>query len=290
MNRLSEIPKLARSQISSIVVLVPYSIIIIAIFCMAVHPAWGEMAGERIALVTGELIIPTYFQPQRGEIDLVFHLHCAPEAAGNSLIRSGINAVMIAVHIGSFSSPYQAYFSDPRHFHELLEQALVLLQDRFSDPALRWEHICVTAYSGGYGGAREFMRFDDIYNLIDSLILLDCPHTSYTEERRVNPEQIAGFLRYAQDASAGKKTFIMTHSEIVPGSYASTTECADYLIDAMKGMRTPWSGTNEMDMTHNSRFESGRFKIYGFKGDTAAEHMKHLHGLFLFLRQIDFDS
>ncbi|MBN2328552.1 MAG: hypothetical protein JXR73_15525 [Candidatus Omnitrophica bacterium] len=262
----------------------------IFLYVCAVQTSAEDIAGERITLSTGELIIPSYFQPRDGEIDLVFHLHCAPEAAGKSLIRSGVNAVMIAVHLGSFSSPYQHYFSDANHFFELLDQSLDLLKKRHSDPSLRWGRLCVSAFSGGYGGAREFVRIPKIYERIDSLILLDCPHTSYTEDKRVNPDQMEGFMRYAQDAVLRKKTFIMTHSEIAPGAYASTTECADYLIAGVKGKRTPWSGINPMDMIRQSRFEAGRFKVYGYQGETAADHMKHLHGLFLFLTQIDFEQ
>lgn len=258
-------------------------------FCAVAPQGWGEIAAERIALATGELIIPSYFEPRDGAIDLVFHLHCAPEAAGQSLIRSKINAVTIAVHIGSFSSPYQYYFSDPQHFHELLDRALAILKEKYPDVSPRWDHICVTAFSGGYGGAREFVRHQAIHDRLDSLVLLDCPHTSYTEDRRVDPLQMADFLRFAKEAVAGKKTFIMTHSQIVPGSYASTTECADYLIAGVGGKREPWSGTNEMEMTRLSRCEFGRFAIYGFEGDTAPDHIKHLHGLYLFLQRIDFD-
>ncbi|MGC9326152.1 MAG: hypothetical protein ACP5I1_00830 [Candidatus Hinthialibacter sp.] len=256
----------------------------------AAHASTENRAGEWISLSTGELIIPSYFQPRDGEIDLVFHLHGAPQAAGKSLIRSGVNAVMIAVHLGSFSSPYQSYFSDANHFFELLDQSLDILKNRRSDPSLRWGRLCVSAFSGGYGGAREFMQIPKIYERIHSLILLDCPHASYIENNQVNPDQMAGFLRFAQDAVLGKKTFIMTHSEIIPGSYASAAECADFLIAGVNGRRTSWSGSNPMNMIRRSYFEVGRMKIYGYKGETAVDHMKHLHGLFLFLKQIGFEK
>ena len=263
--------------------------IIFLLLCFNPQPAKAELAADQIALTTGELIIPHRFHPQTGKVNLVFHIHCAPSAAGRALLRSNVNAVMIGVHLGSFSSPYQNYFSNPDRFHELLDQSMQILKKRYPKSQLKWGHICVTAFSGGYGGAREFMNCKEIYDQIDSLILLDCPHTSYTEDRKVYPPQMEGFLRLAKDAIAGKKSFIMTHSEIVPGDYASTTECADYLIAQCNGKREPWTGTNEMGMIRASKFEAGQFKILGYKGDTGSEHMKHLHGMFLFLNQIKFE-
>ncbi len=245
--------------------------------------------GERIALSTGELFIPDDFELEKNQVHLVFHLHSSPKAAQTAFAKTRLNAVQIALHLGSFSSPYQRYFSNPERFDEILDEALDVMKMRYHTLALKWGHVCVTAFSGGYGGAREFMRFDPIYNQIDSLILLDCPHTGYTSERKVVPHQIEGFVRFAKAAVAGNKTFIVTHSEIVPGTYASTTECADYLVDSVGGKRKSWNGVNEAGMEKKSRFDHGRFYVLGFKGETAPDHMKHLHGKYLFLSQIEME-
>ena len=38
------------------------------------------------------------------------------------------------------------------------------------------------------------------------------------------------FVRFARDAAEGKKEMVVTHSEVFPGTFASTTETADYLL------------------------------------------------------------
>lgn len=248
----------------------------------------GELIrpGERIPLLMGELFIPNDFSLETNGVNLVFHLHSSPKAAQTAFAKARLNAVQIALHLGSFSSPYQNFFSNSERFDVILDSALDALKMRYHSLALTWGHVCVTAFSGGYGGAREFMRFPHIYEQIDSLILLDCPHAGYTAERKVVPRQIEGFVRFAKDAVAGNKTFIMTHSEIAPENYASTTECADFLIASISGKRKPWSGVNEMGMEQQTRYDAGQFHIYGYKGETAIDHMKHLHGMYLFLNQI----
>jgi hypothetical protein len=120
------------------------------------------------------------------------------------------------------------------------------------------------------------------------MILLDCPHTGYTEAGEVVPAQMEGFLRFARAAVQGQKQLIVTHSEIVPGSYASTTECADYLIAGVDGERQPWTGSNALGMQRDSTYEAGGLRIYGYQGDTAAAHMQHFYGMPLFLNQIHF--
>lgn len=264
------------------------SVVVIGLGCLGTRSAWCEPAGERIELATGELFIPETFQPDSDAVDLVFHMHIAPWAAEESLVKTGKNAVMIAVHLGSFSSPYQNYFSQPERFTDLVDEAFAKLNQRYPGRNLKLGYLCVTAFSGGYGGARQLVSFPDIYNRMNALILLDCPHTSYVDGGKVSPEQMEGFLRFACDAKAGKKTFIMTHSQIVPGNYASTTECADYLIANLDGRRIPAGGTNEVGMELASKYEFGHCHILGYTGDTKQDHMKHFYAMYLWLERLDF--
>lgn len=264
-----------------------WPILILWIGLFDVETVFAETASQTtVQLATGELTIPGDIQISNNAVNLIFHMHSTPAAARKTILKAEKNAVIIALHIGSFSSPYQNYFKVKHNFQKLLDEGLKYLRKHFENQQLKWGFICLSAFSGGYGGAREILRFEEYYNQIDAILLLDCPHTSYTNDGKVMPEQIDSFKRYAIDAANGNKYFIMTHSEIVPGSYASTTECADYLINAVGGEKKAWQGQNEFDMTHNRKFQEGNFYVYGFKGETAPDHMKHLHGMYLFLEQI----
>jgi hypothetical protein len=56
---------------------------------------------------------------------------------------------------------------------------------------------------------------------------------------RVDTELMAGFVRFAREAAAGRKAMLLTHSAQVPEGYASTTETADFLIAAVGGAPDP---------------------------------------------------
>ena len=61
-------------------------------------------------------------------------------------------------------------------------------------------------------------------------------HTDYAEgkpgplESKISTENLDVWLRLGRDAIAGRKRAMVTHSEIFPGTFASTTETADYLV------------------------------------------------------------
>jgi len=84
---------------------------------------------------------------------------------------------------------------------------------------------------------------------------------------RARPGNLAIWLQLARDAMAGRKRLIVTHSEIFPGTYASTTETADYLL-AQLGLRRravlkwgPWNAAAQ-------RGRAGKFRILGYAGNS----------------------
>src|SRR5207237_4329189 len=102
---------------------------------------------------------------------------------------------------------------------------------------IRINRIFVSAFSAGYGGVRALLSDDSIANSLDAVMLLDGLHTSYIPDRKVIAEgsaldttKLVPFLRYARRAVEGKARLLITHSEIFPGTFASTTETTDWLI------------------------------------------------------------
>jgi hypothetical protein len=88
-----------------------------------------------------------------------------------------------------------------------------------------------------------------------------------------------GFRRFALEAAAGRKTFVLTHSAQVPEGYGSTTETADFLIRAVGGAAeptdVPWTDT----WRQTRRFARGRFLVLGFAGAEPADHLAHLRNI-----------
>ena len=80
-------------------------------------------------------------------------------------------------------------------------------------------------------------------------------------------------------AVAARKTFVVTHSEIFPGAYASTTECADYLLSQLALKRHSQLRQGPMGMQQLSAVDAGGFHLRGYAGNSAPDHVDHLQAM-----------
>ena len=133
---------------------------------------------------------------------------------------------------------------------------------------------------------RAILREPRHFALVDAVLLLDGMHTSYVPEGVVvekggtlDPRNLEAFARFAQAAVRGEKRFVVTHSEIFPGTFASTTETADYLLHALALHRTPVLQWGPRGMQQLSEVHAGRFELLGFAGNTAPNHIDQLQAL-----------
>ena len=190
--------------------------------------------------------------------DLLIHFHgpawVVMQAAGNRTVA--------VLNLGSGSSVYGKAFADPAAFTQLVQS----LHRPF-------RHIYLSGFSAGYGAVRAILR--DHADEIEGVMLLDGMHASYP----FNPNDVAPFLAFARRAVAGEKAMVITHSEIFPGTYASTTECADYLIEQLGLKATPVLKWGPVGMQQLSEVRAGRLVILGFAGNSAPDHIDHLHGM-----------
>ena len=75
--------------------------------------------------------------------------------------------------------------------------------------------------------------------------MIDGIHSDYVDgkpgplESKIGGENLEIWQQLARDAMAGRKRAIVTHSEIFPGTFASTTETADYLLKQLNLARRP---------------------------------------------------
>ncbi len=243
---------------------------------------------RRYTLTTGQLYIPAAFQPEGNTFPLVFHLHGSATVAEQNLISSGKTAVLISVHLGSLSSPYTTYFSNSANFQAILDEARGKLAEAFPGTTPQWGNIMLTSFSAGYAGVREILKTPAYVSQIGAIVLGDSLYAGYVTGNQPNPAQLADFLSYAQEAAAGRKWFLFSHSKVLTYTYANTEECANYLIAGLGAARVAASGTNERGMTLESKCEMGRFAVYGYTGATADDHMDHFYALYLLMRQVDF--
>jgi hypothetical protein len=245
--------------------------------------------GERVVFPDAQLFIPEGFQPDREGLDITLQLHGSAGVAERNFMQSAQPGVLVSVMLNGLSGVYTEKFKDPQTFQRLIDETLTQLKARGYDPGARIRSVTVVSFSAGFGGVRELLKDSKIFARIDAIVMLDSIHAGFTgnpEERKVDPVNMEGFLKFAREALQSKKTMLITHSEIRPDNYASTMETADYLIAQLGKKREQVHKEWVEGLVLQSRFEEGRLTIYGFKGDTGADHMKHLHNTFLFTRRL----
>jgi hypothetical protein len=238
-------------------------------------------AGRRYALAVGTLFVPEGIKETK-TVPLFFHFHGGtwlPEVAS---ARVG-KAAVIAVHLGSGSSTYAKPFRDREAFGKLLHEAE-------QKAGVRFDPVGLTAWSAGYGAVRQILRMPEYYDRVRFVLLLDGLHAGYVRgqpgprESELVAADLDVFVQFARDAAAGKKRFVVTHSEVFPGTFASTTETADYLLRQLDLRRKPVLRWGPMQTQQLSEAGSGKFRVLGFAGNSAPDHLDQLHALPDFLR------
>jgi hypothetical protein len=139
---------------------------------------------------------------------------------------------------------------------------------------------------------REILKAEENYQRVDRVLLIDGLHTGYLNgkpgpqesELEIAPLEI--FLKFACDAVAGRKQMMITHSEIFPGTFASTTETADYVLRELKLVRRPVLRWGPMGTQQLSEVRAGKFLLLGYAGNSAPDHVDQLHALPKLLRML----
>ena len=227
------------------------------------------------SLSIGKVLRPS--QPPRDTYDVLLHFHGA-EAIRKVVAPMGFdNLVIIALDAGEGSSQYSKAFYAGAPLEGLLEEAGQPLR-----PA-HLRHLIVSSWSAGYGAVRQLLQFDP--RAPDAVILLDSAHASYADDGiTVAAEGYAPFLAYARRAQAGEVSMVMTHSDIRPPGYASTTEVATALLAEVGGQRSFAGMARHYGVEAKSHYHQGRLIVRGYSGTGKPAHCAHLRMLADILR------
>src|SRR5215467_2164208 len=193
-----------------------------------------SVAGRRVELRSlkgASLFIGPRVNPNK-PVPLLIHFHGAPWLVERHVSVRLPRAALITVQLGAGSGVYRRPFEKPETLRNLLREASDQLHLKRG-----WSSITLSGFSAGYGAVREILRSPEYFAEVNNVLLLDGMHASYSPEGTplanggaINPVDLDSFLAFAKAALVGQKNFVVTHSEIFPGTYASTTECADYLL------------------------------------------------------------
>jgi hypothetical protein len=235
-------------------------------------------AGRREELALGTLFMPQRFVPKRGAkalpLLIVFHGGAwVPDVVGDA-----VGSAVVGIQIAAGSSGYAAAVADPGRLPALIEEA-----ERKAGTRLR--PVTLAGWSAGCGAIRELLRHPEAVSRIDRVLAIDGIHTDYADgrpgplESRLETGKLEPWLAFAREAVAGRKRLLVVHTEIFPGTFASTTETADWLLGALGLARRPVARWGPMGTVILSDTRSGRFRMQGYAGNSAPDHVDLLHAL-----------
>ncbi|MBW2454976.1 MAG: hypothetical protein JRI68_10715 [Deltaproteobacteria bacterium] len=258
---------------------------------------WRIKHDGYVPISGGVLLTPKTFAPSEEGYDLAIHFHGDVQIVHESYEHAGINAAVAVINLGVRSGVYSDHYAVPGTLEALLAQIDKGLRKRgVEKPKLR--RLAFTAWSAGYGAIEsilEHRRAPHAQNdPLDAILVLDGVHAGFEEgdPKRVKLRSVRNFVHAARAASEGQLMFSLTHSEIDPVEYASTTLTAAFLLkkidaavsdnpvlplppqlllDAAKG-----AVKEHKRMIPTADTRVGMFRVQGFKGNTQDHHSAHL--------------
>jgi hypothetical protein len=225
-------------------------------------------------------------------LHLVIHFHGAAFVAEQSVMALGDDHASAVVNLGSGGGVYDRTLSAPQAFDSLLAAIQREMGAAVAHP-VRFSNVTLVGFSAGYGAIRAILRDTANFPRVASVLLLDGLHTSYIPEGTVvekggalDTTSLAPFVSFGRAAIRGDKEFVITHSEIFPGTFASTTETTDYLVATLGLERTAVLRWGPGGMQQLSEASRKGMSILGFAGNAGPDHIDQFHGMPSFLRMV----
>jgi hypothetical protein len=217
---------------------------------------------------------------------LYVHFHTAPWFPIQEHVRRGAREPLVVFALGEGSSTYRAAFEDTNRFARVLALVEGELHKRSGLSGARIAAVDVSSFSAGYGAVRELVKSPTYFKIIRRIVLLDSmyaglePQEDGSTTRRPLAAQIDVWIPFAKAAMRGEKTFVVTHSRVPTGSYASSAECASALLSKLnvtsKNVATnAIAAANDPDFPLLQRADVGGLHIWSYGGISAQAHMNH---------------
>lgn len=248
----------------------------------------GGLTGVRSELALGMSRPVALYVPDGvsglDSVDVLVHFHGAAHVAEHAAEAAEPPMVVAIVNLGAGSSAYERPFVDPALFPAILRAAANAASGGAPAVTPTIRSVTISSWSAGYGAVRAILPVHGA--LVDALFLLDGLHTDYVPDGQrlhdggqLNTVKMQPFLAMAERAAAGEACMVVTHSAVFPGTYASTTETAEWLTAELGLSFQPVLEWGPVGMQSIGHAERGLLQILAFAGNTAPDHVDHLHAL-----------
>jgi len=238
----------------------------------AIQPVDASSFDDWVPLSQGKFTAPhALVLDDSGGFDLVIHL-LGDEPIRRELILSEQPFALYSLTIGTNQS-YAPLFTGSALQASIVAGVEQALSKRLGKSA-HVRHLAMSAWSAGFVGIEAALAQPSAKD-IDAVILIDGLHAP-----RANPlafkAQLRPFVDFAARAARSERAFFVSHSSIEPPNFASTTECAHYLIASLGGKPQAVQRTDPFGLELVEFFSQGDFHVRGYAGNDRADHCAQL--------------
>jgi hypothetical protein len=233
---------------------------------------------ERLSL--GRALIP-----QKGGhtadmgFDVLIHFH-GGEAVRKALVQVTRGLTLVTVDLGMGGGQYSRWLGAPSTFPHLRMSIENALKRKTGDSRAHIRHLALSSWSAGSVAINKILEQQPPG--IDAVIILDGLHAGYKPNARKVPELgnlevafIKPALEHARCAMRDETLFVLTHSQIDPGTYPGTNISADLLLDQL-GLTRKKLDPGSDPFGQVSAVDVKGLHVWGFRGGKEAAHCIHL--------------
>ena len=208
---------------------------------------------------------------ESGGFDLVIHL-LGDDPVRRELIESQQPFALYSLTVAQNQS-YAPLFTGSQLQAAIVAGVEQALSKRLGKAA-HMRHLAMSAWSAGFVGIEAALSQPSAKD-IDAVILVDGLHAPRNNELAFKA-QMKPFVDFAVRAAQGERSFFVSHSSIDPPDFASTTECAHYLIASIGSRPRPVRRADPFGLELVEFFQQGGFQVRGYAGNDRADHCAQL--------------
>jgi hypothetical protein len=220
--------------------------------------SWSNLSKGRFTAPREGALDPT------GGFDLVLHFH-GGDLALRELSESGEKFVLYSLTLGP-DDDYAPLFAGSRLCAQLVSQIEQSLSQTHGIRA-HARRIALTAWSAGFMAVLSTLAQPEAQS-VDAVVLIDGLHGT----RGVLEYPFARLVDFARRATDDQRFLLVTHSSIDPPNFASTTESAHYLINALGGRPKAVRRQDRVGLELIEYYTRGDLHVRGYAGNDKADH------------------
>jgi len=231
---------------------------------------------------TASLLVPEDCLPGDGSFDLVVFFHGSPAPLRDALSGSRLHAALLVENVGRLTAAYSDRFPSEAALGVEVDLAVKMVTEHCPLPNRRVRRIALGGWSAGFAAVTRMLSYPKVVERVDAVLLADGLHSALMDvrARTFPPDALVPVEAFARKAIQGDKLLVITHSEIPTREYASTTECADFLLARLGLERADDRGPGPIPgMERLSRVTAGQFVLEGYAGGDERAHGQHLHAV-----------